>query len=443
MIIPTRRAIIAIGVAAPVALVVGVLVPGWWFVAPLWIALMLGAILFDALMTPDPARARFALEMPGSVGVGSAFTARLRLEDGQGGLRAAPAAAISVDQRLSDHGRADAVLVPDGDAAQADFMLTALRRGPAWLGTAWVRWSGRLGLATRHARHVFDQPITIAPSIRAVEEDAARLFQRDAQVGQRLNARLGEGSEFESLVRFMPGLDRRAIDWKQSARHTDLLAKQFETERDSRIVLAIDAGRMMSDPMPGDGADTLSRLDRSVDAALALGYVALKLEDRVSLFAFSGKPTVISREFNRSGDFAALRRAAADIGYGVEETNYTLALATLGARLKRRALIVVFTEFADAASAELMLAAAARLVTRHLVMFVVLADAELEAMADAVPDTADALAQATIAADLLRDRQLVLSRLRRMGALVVEASARGLSMPVLDAYIRVKRRGTL
>ncbi len=443
MIIPTRQAIVLIGAAAPAALLIGIMVPGWWFAAPLWIAGVLAAVLFDALTTPDPARAAFTLDMPASVGVGSGFTAALRLSDGQGGVRRQPAGAISLDRRLADSGRADAPLVPDGDAALAQFQLTALRRGPAWLGTAWVRWTGRLGLATRHAARKFDQAVTVAPSIRAVEEDAARLFQRDAQVGQRLNARLGEGSEFESLVRFMPGLDRRAIDWKQSARHTDLLAKQFETERDSRIVLAIDAGRMMSDPMPGDGAQTMSRLDRSVDAALALGYVALKLEDRVSLFAFAGKPTVISREFSRSGDFAGLRRAAADIGYGIEETNYTLALATLGARLKRRALIVMFTEFADAASAELMLAAAARLVAKHLVMFVVLADAELEAMAEAVPETAQDFAGATIAADLLRDRQLVLSRLRRMGALVVEAPARGLSMPVLDAYVRVKRRGAL
>ncbi len=276
MITPTRRAIIAIGAAAPVALLVGVLVPAWWFVAPLWIAFILAAILFDGLTTPDPARAHFALDMPASVGVGSDFAAVLRLSDRQGGYRGGPVAAISVDRRLADHGRADAALEVDGDGAQARFALNGLRRGPAWLGTAWVRWTGRLGLATRHARQVFDQPVSVAPSIRAVEEDAARLFQRDAQVGQRLNARLGEGSEFESLVRFMPGLDRRAIDWKQSARHTDLLAKQFETERDSRIVLAIDAGRMMSDPMPGEGADTLSRLDRSVDAALALGYVALK-----------------------------------------------------------------------------------------------------------------------------------------------------------------------
>lgn len=443
MIAPTGRTIALIGIGAPVALLLGLYSPDLWIAAPLWVAAILALFAFDGLITPAPSGAEFALAAPKVVGVGDRFVASLRLSDRRGGARGAPAAALSLDSRLADKGRVDAPLLPVADGVAADFPLVAARRGPSGIGVAFARWTGRLGLATRTGEHRFQQAITVAPSIRAVEEDGVRLFTRDAQIGQRLNARLGEGSEFESLVRFMPGLDRRAIDWKQSARHADLLAKQFETERDNRIVLALDGGRMMSDPMPADDGTDLSRLDRAASAALALGYVALRLEDRVSLISFAGKPTVISREFSRASDFAALRRIVGDIGYGEEETNYTLGLATIGARLKRRALIVVFTEFADATSAELMIAAAQRLVSKHLLMFVVLADSELERMAAAVPDDATALTSATIAADLLRDRQLVIARLRRMGALVVEAPAQGLSAKLLDTYIRVKRRGTI
>jgi uncharacterized protein (DUF58 family) len=443
MIVPTGRTIALIAIGAPVALVLGLISPGWWIAAPLWVALIIALFVFDGLLTPAPAQAAFNLSAPASVGIGDPFTADLHLVDRRGGWRQAPAAALSVDSRLSDTGRCDQPLLPDDEGVVARFPITASRRGPASIGSAWVRWTGRFGLAARTGRHDLDHAIAVAPSIRAVQDDGAKLFARDAQIGQRLNARLGEGSEFESLVKFMPGLDRRAIDWKQSARHTDLLAKQFETERDNRIVLAVDGGRMMSDPMPDGEGGSVSRLDRAVSAALVLGYVALKLEDRVSLFSFAGKPTVISREFSRSSDFAALRRAAGDIAYGEDETNYTLGLASIGARLKRRALIVVFTEFADATNAELMLAAAQRLVSKHLLMFVVLADSELEQLAAAVPETDEALTSATIAADLLRDRQLVLARLRRMGALVVEAPVGGISARVLDSYIRVKRRGAL
>jgi uncharacterized protein (DUF58 family) len=185
------------------------------------------------------------------------------------------------------------------------------------------------------------------------------------------------------------------------------------------------------------------RLDRAVSAALTLGYVALRLEDRVSLFAFAGKPRLASREFSRLSDFAALRRAAGDIDYGAEETNYTLALASLGASLKRRAMIVIFTEFADANSTELMLRAAERLSAKHLLLFVVMADSELDAIATRVPQTAEDMAGATIAAELLRDRQLVLTRLRRMGALVLEAPASGVSASLLATYVRVKRQGLI
>jgi uncharacterized protein (DUF58 family) len=443
MIVPTGRTIALIAIGAPVALMLGLWSPDLWVAAPLWVALILALFIFDGVMAPAPGAATPELQAPRHVGVGDQFQAVLTLIDRRGGWRRSPAAALSVHNRLADIGRLDAPLTGSERGVSATFPISASRRGPASVDTAWGRWSGRLGLASRTGRFVLDHAITVVPSIRAVQDDGAKLFARDAQIGQRLNARLGEGSEFESLVRFMPGLDRRAIDWKQSARHTDLLAKQFETERDNRIVLAIDAGRMMSDPMPDNDGTALSRLDRAVSSALALGYVALKLEDRVSLFGFAGKPTVVSREFSRSGDFAALRRAAGDIGYGEEETNYTLGLASLGARLRRRALIVVFTEFADATSAELMLGAAQRLIAKHLLMFVVLADSELETLATNVPETDEALASATVAADLLRDRQLVLARLRRMGALVVEAPARGLSGRVLDAYIRVKRRGAL
>ena len=106
-------------------------------------------------------------------------------------------------------------------------------------------------------------------------------------------------------------------------------------------------------------------------------------------------------------------------------------------------MILIFTEFADANSAELMLRAAERLVTRHLVVFVVTADSELETIAARVPTSAQAMTAATISAELLRDRRVVLSRLRRMGALVVEAPPKGMTAGVLNTYVRVKRQGMI
>jgi multidrug efflux pump subunit AcrB len=49
-----------------------------------------------------------------------------------------------------------------------------------------------------------------------------------------------------------------------------------------------------------------------------------------------------------------LQQLAAEIDYSTEETNFTLALTTLAGKLTRRSLIVIFTDFVDSVSAELM-----------------------------------------------------------------------------------------
>jgi uncharacterized protein (DUF58 family) len=450
MIAPTGRTIILLAIGAPLALLLGLFEPDYWVAAPAWIALVVAAFMFDLLTGPAISAARVAVTAPAAVGVGEAFPLSVAVDTGGFGRPPDAALALSADPKIAPNGRLDAPLLAPSDEAvtgvpgiSTTLSLNPIRRGIATVERAWISWTGPIGLVRKQRSIAIDRDIAIVPSIRAVREEGAALFSRDAQIGQRLNARLGEGSEFESLIRFMPGLDRRAIDWKQSARHTDLLAKQFETERDNRIVLVIDSGRMMSDPVVTPDGLAEPRLDRAVSAALTLGYVALRLEDRVSLVSFAGRPKISSREYTRLSDFAQLRRAASDIDYGFEESNYTLGLASIGAMLKRRALVVVFTEFADATSAELMIRAAERLVTKHLVLFVVLADNESEGIAARVPDSAEAMTAATIAAELLRDRRVVLNRLRRMGALVVEAPAGGVSSSLLSTYIRIKRQGMI
>ncbi|MEQ1510186.1 MAG: DUF58 domain-containing protein [Sphingopyxis sp.] len=440
---PTPRTIFLVGLGAPLAVLMGLMNPGLWLIAPFWIAVCAAMLVFDAVIAPAISRAKLAVTIPEAVGVGEPFQLEADIAMAGNGCPRGATLALSVDHRLSSVGRIDSPLSSREGGIGATITLSAMRRGVAAVERAWFGWEGPLGLVRLQQNVAVDREVAVVPSIRAVRDEGAALFARDAQIGQRLNARLGEGSEFESLARFMPGFDRRAIDWKQSARHSDLYTKQFETERDNRIVLVIDSGRMMSDPLIDSAGISEPRLDRAVSAALTLGYVALRMEDRVSLASFAARPKISAREYSRIGDFAKLRRTAADIDYSFDESNYTLGLASISAQLKRRAMLVIFTEFADANSAELMIRAAETLVSKHVVVFVVMADGELESITTHIPHNADAMIGATIAAELLRDRRLVLARLRRMGALVVEAPASGITASLLTTYIRIKRQGMI
>ena len=141
-------------------------------------------------------------------------------------------------------------------------------------------------------------------------------------------------------------MDRRRIDWKSSARHVHLYAKEYDTERNNQIVFAIDCGQAMCEPIDG-----LPRIDRAVSAALATAYVALKSGDRTALFGFAARPEAMSPFVSSTREFYRLQRAAASLDYQSQEPNFTLAMASLASRLKRRSLIVVFSDFTDPTSA--------------------------------------------------------------------------------------------
>jgi uncharacterized protein (DUF58 family) len=163
----------------------------------------------------------------------------------------------------------------------------------------------------------------------------------------------------------------------------------------------------------------------------------------VRLFAFDARPRISSGSTAGAQAFPLLQRLAASIDYTSEETNFTLGLNTLSGQLDRRALVVVFTDFADPTSAELMIENVARLLRTHLVMFVAFRDEELERIVDAAPQTPEDVSRAVIAASLLKQRELVVNRLQRLGAWIVEAPAGRLGVELVNSYLAAKRRDLL
>jgi len=87
-----------------------------------------------------------------------------------------------------------------------------------------------------------DHILAIVPDIELVTKTAIQFFSQDAIFGQKIQNLKGEGTEFDALAEFLPGMDKRAIDWKHSARHANLLAREYRTERNHNIIFAIDSG---------------------------------------------------------------------------------------------------------------------------------------------------------------------------------------------------------
>jgi uncharacterized protein (DUF58 family) len=434
VIVPTARAAVLLALAAPVALVIAAARPALWIVAPAAGLLVLALVVIDALLAGRMADLR--VTVPGDVEVGEAEAMRAQVRFTGRPSRAE--LALACDPRLVPGGRLSLALAPGEAGWSGSGGFTAARRGTGRVSGTWLRWIGPLGLGARQASGVLDQAVRVWPNIAAVRSPTLQTFLKDAQYGLLARRIRGEGTQFESLAEYQPGMDRRRIDWKSSARHVHLYAKEYETERNNQIVFAFDCGQTMCEPIAG-----MARLDRAVSAALATGFVALKGGDRVALFGFAARPEVSTPFIAASSEFHRLQRAAAGLEYRSEEPNFTLALATLASRLQRRSLIVVFSEFTDPTSAELMIESIGRLVSRHVVLFVTMADDELEDLSAAAPDDMETLSMAVSADMLLRQRALVTRRLRQIGVDVIEAPWQTVGTRLLDAYLAIKRAGAI
>ena len=138
--------------------------------------------------------------------------------------------------------------------------------------------------------------------------------------------------------------------------------------------------------------------------------------------------------------FAALQRQTASLDYSTGETNFTLGLMSLATRLRRRTLVVLITDFVDTVTAEIMVENLSRLASRHLVLCITLKDPGLIASAEQAPRSSEALSRAVVASDLLREREVVLLRLRRLGIHCIDAPVGSVSTELINRYMEIKRR---
>jgi uncharacterized protein (DUF58 family) len=432
MIRPTRQALFLVLAGLPLMLL-ALIDEGLWAVGIGYTALTLALIGADAALSQRPSRITLAIDAPAALGVGTSGEVVLRFA----GVAAADVPALEAVCDMAGEagpGAGRAVFATGEREPVARVLLSPGRRGEIVIERAWLRWRGPWGFIVRQDVRDVGRTVAVTPDIAKVRAAATQFVMRDTYVGIKVRRELGGGTDFDALAEYMPGQDRRGIDWKRSARHRKLLVKEFQAERNHNVVLAIDTGHLMSEPVDGQ-----PRLDHAINAGLMLAWLSLRTGDRVGLMGFDVAIRHYVGPQSGLGGFARLLEASARLDYRPEETNFTLALTDLASRLSRRALVVVFTEFVDTITAELMVENMGRLARRHLVVFATIEDPTLDAAARERPGSLAAMARAVIASEMIRERAVVIERIRRLGVHCVSAPAPGLATGLIDRYLVIRR----
>lgn len=331
------------------------------------------------------------------------------------------------------------LLLAPRSCVSVHYALMARRRGVLRLEAVHVRFRSLLGLWQRYVRLPLPQELHVYPDLKQLAEyDLLARTDRLSLIGVRRTRRIGLENEFERLRDYTLDDNYKHIEWRASARRQKLTVKDFQTSQSQRIVLMVDCGRLMVNESSG-----LSLLDHALNAALMLGYVALRQGDAVGLIAFADR--VLRAVPPRGGmqQMNQLLHACFDRFPELVESRYDEAFLYLHTRVKKRSLVVLLTQVIDEVNAWQIERYLGSLSGRHLPLGVLLRDRALFAAVEATGRDDAAQLTAAAAADILLWRQQVLAGLTRRGALTLDVFPEELTAPLVNSYLEVKARQLL
>ena len=115
-------------------------------------------------------------------------------------------------------------------------------------------------------------------------------------------------------------------------------------------------------------------------------------------------------------------------------------MAHLNGQLRRRSLLVIFSDFVDTVTAELLVENIAILNKNHVVIFVALRNPMLENRARDNSESMTGVAEAVAASQLVSERRIVLDNLRRLGVVCIDTVPGALTPQLVSTYLEIKAR---
>lgn len=329
------------------------------------------------------------------------------------------------------------VRLATGDRAQLRTPLLPTRRGDLRSLGVTVRTSGPLGLAARQRTFPVEGSVRSVPpfeSRKHLPSRLARLRELDGRSAVRIR---GAGTEFDSLREYVRGDDVRSIDWRASARTTNVVVRTWQPERDRRVVLVLDTSRTSAGRV-----DDVPRLDSAMDSALLLAALAARAGDRIDFVAGDRRIRTRLRSAGSRDVAARLQDAMAELDPVIAEADWDALAGAVQELGRQRALVVLLTPLEPSAIEEGLLSVLPALTHHHRVVLASVRDPELERLTRA-RDDADEVYAAAAAESALRRRTRTADLLRKLGVDLVDADAERLPPALADHYLALKAQGLL
>lgn len=323
--------------------------------------------------------------------------------------------------------------------AEFTYGLTPPKRGKYQFGTTAVRFLSRLGFVWCQTALNETEAVKVYPNMRRAREIALKaLGAISFQAVQRKAVLRGEGRDFESMRDYVRGDELRHISWTATARRNKLTTRQYQIERDQTILIALDAGRLMTGRI-----DNETKFDTAIHAALALMSAAARGGDNCGLMVFGRRVKKFLPPQKGFQHIDATLEALHDLEPELIEPSYARAFQFIAANSKKRSFVIILTDLVDKESSKELISSLKLLRPRHLPLVVTIGDRDLNRTVSEKPSEIKDVFTQSAAEEIIHQRESALRLVESLGGLALDVTTNSLAPKLLETYLKVKERGLL
>ncbi len=333
--------------------------------------------------------------------------------------------------------RTHATEIATGDRRALTTLVMPSRRGPCHADKVTIRSLGPLGIAGRQLSRSVPWRIDVLPPFNSRKHLPSKLAKLRDLEGRTVVLQRGQGTEFDSLREYVVGDDVRSIDWRATARASDVMVRTWRPERDRHVLIVLDCGRTSAGRV-GDAP----RLDAAIEATLLLTALAARAGDQVDVLAWDRRPQGAVQ--GRSGPdlMASTTSMLGLVQASLVETDWQGLSSEVSRRARHRSLVVLLTALDPAPTQHGLLPVLPQLTSRHQIIVASVSDPSVARM---LSDRSDLTAtyRAAAAAGFTRERRAIAAALSRAGVEVVDELPDDLAPGLADRYLALKAQGRL
>jgi uncharacterized protein (DUF58 family) len=416
--------------------IIPIVITGEPIVLVYWLIFAIAIGLIDLALAVSVRSLRFERTTPERVRLGETTNAQLRITN-PSGRRLRAIVRDGWQPSAGAHTNRVRMAVPARERRELTTVLTPLRRGTREAVHITVRSFGPLRLIARQTTVSLPGSFTVLPpfnSRKHLPSRLARLRELDGATSVMIR---GQGTEFDSLRDYVRGDDVRSIDWRATARRSELVVRTWRPERDRRVVIVVDSGRTSAARIEDE-----PRIDTAFEAALLLAALASSAGDRVDFLIYDRR--VRARVQGASGPdlLSKMVNAMAPVQPELIEMDWSAVPNLVRQATSQRALVVLATTAESPGASRGLLAVLPQLTAKHTVVVASVADPSI---VDATQDRSDrdAVYLAAAAERALLDQSRVATAINQLGASVVSKRPTDLPLALADHYIALKAAGKL